>query len=313
VRRDALAAGLTAVILWGLAPVATRAVVGHLSPLPLLLLRMVMASLLLLPWSVSAFRRLRHRPRLAGRLAAAGLLGLVGYNLLVTLGLRWLPASTVGLLLATEPVWVLVLGRLFFGERGGLRPWLGSAAALAGVAVLAGPGAVTGASGYRALAGTGLVLASTLAFAAYTIVLRPLSAELGAVPATAASTVVGTLPYLAFAWLLPGAGLPHLGPVVWADLVFLAVGSTAAGMLLWNMAILADNVSRVSLLLYLEPAVSVLAAALFLGEHVTLAAAGGGLLILAGVAVASTGRAGQSGANRADHSELTRCTGAGDA
>jgi drug/metabolite transporter (DMT)-like permease len=288
VRRDALAAGLTAVILWGLAPVATRAVVGHLSPLPLLLIRMVMASLLLFPWALSALPKLR-RPRTAGRLVISGLLGLVGYNLLVTLGLRWLPASTVGLLLATEPVWVLVLGRLFYGERGGVRPWLGSAAALAGVAVLAGPGAITGASGYRALAGIGLVLASTLAFAAYTIVLRPLSAELGAVPATAASTVVGTIPYLAFAWMLPGAGLPHLGPVVWADLVFLGVGSTAAGMLLWNVAILADNVSRVSLLLYLEPAVSVIAAAVFLGEHVTLAMAGGGLLILTGVAVASTG------------------------
>ena len=298
-RRDALAAGLTAVILWGLAPVATRAVVGHLSPLPLLLIRMVMASLLLLPWALPAFRRLRHQPRLAGRLVAAGLLGLVGYNLLVTLGLRWLPASTVGLLLATEPVWVLVLGRLFFGERGGIRPWLGSAAALAGVAVLAGPGAVTGASGYRALAGVGLVLASTLSFAAYTIVLRPLSTELGAVPATAASTVVGTLPYLAFAWLLPGAGLPHLGPVVWGDLVFLGVGSTAAGMLLWNVAILADNVSRVSMLLYLEPAVSVVAAAVFLGEHVTLALAGGGLLILSGVAVASTGRSAVKPAERA--------------
>ena len=305
-RRDALAAGLTAVILWGLAPVATRAVVGHLSPLPLLLLRMVMASLLLLPWSVPAFRRLRHRPRLAGRLIAAGLLGLVGYNLLVTLGLRWLPASTVGLLLATEPVWVLVLGRLFFGERGGVRPWAGSAAALAGVAVLAGPGAITGAGGYQALAGIGLVLASTLSFAAYTIVLRPLSAELGAVTATAASTVVGTLPYLAFAWMLPGAGLPHLGPVVWANLVFLGVGSTAAGMLLWNAAILVDSVSRVSLLLYLEPAVSVAAAAVFLGEQVTVAKAGGGLLILAGVAVASTGRAGKPGADRAGAGELAR-------
>ena len=289
-RRDALAAGLTSVVLWGLAPVATRAVVGHLSPLPLLLIRMVMASLLLLPWALPAFGRLRHQPRLAGRLVAAGLLGLVGYNLLVTVGLRLLPASTVGLLLATEPVWVLMIGRLFFGERGGVRPWLGSAAALAGVAVLAGPGAVTGASGYRALAGIGLVLASTLSFAAYTIVLRPLSAELGAVPATAASTVVGTLPYLAFAWMLPGAGLPHLGPVVWADLVFLGVGSTAAGMLLWNWAILTDGASRVSMLLYLEPAVSVVAASFFLGEHITLALAGGGLLILAGVAIASTNR-----------------------
>jgi drug/metabolite transporter (DMT)-like permease len=288
VKRNALAAGLIAVCLWGLAPVATRAVVAHLSPLPLLLIRMAAASLVLLPWAVPVFRQLR--PRSAGRLVAAGLLGLVGYNLPVTAGLRWLPAATAGLLLATEPVWVMVLGRLFLGERGGARSWLGSATALGGVAVLAGPSAI-GGGGYRALAGTGLVLAGTLAFAAYTIVLRPLSQEFGAVSATAASTVVGAVPYLAAAGTLPGAGLAQLRPVDWAALAFLALGSTAAGMLLWNVAVLAGDITRVSLLLYLEPVVSVLGAAAFLRERVTLVMIGGGLLILAGVAVASTGRA----------------------
>ena len=287
-RRDALAAGLVAVCFWGLAPVATRAAVGHLEPLPLLLIRMGAASLVLLPWAWPAFRRLR--PRSAGRLVAAGLLGLVGYTLPVTAGLRYLPAASAGLLLATEPVWVMLLGRLFLGERGGARAWLGSAAALAGVAVLAGPGAVTGVSGFRALAGTALVLAGTLSFAAYTIVLRPLSRELGAVPATAAATVVGSVPYLAAAGTLPGAGLGHLGPAIWAELAFLAFGCTAAGLLLWSVAVLAGDITRVSLLLYLEPVVSVLGAAGFLGERVTLAMLGGGALILAGVAVAGTGR-----------------------
>ena len=288
-RRDALAAGLVAVCLWGLAPVATRAVVGHLAPLPLLLIRLAVASLVLLPWAWPVFRRLRRRS--AGRLVAAGLLGLVGYNLPVTAGLRWLPAATAGLLLATEPVWVMLLGRLFLGERGGVRQWLGSAAALAGVAVLAGPGAVGGAvGGHLALAGTGLVLAGTLSFAAYTIAMRPLSVELGAVPATASSTVVGSAGYLAAAGTLPGAGLAHLGPAAWAELAFLALGSTVAGLLLWNVAVLAGDITRVSLLLYLEPVVSVLGAVAFLGERVTLAMIGGGLLILAGVAVASTGR-----------------------
>ena len=295
-RRDALAAGLVAVCLWGLAPVATRAAVTHLSPLPLLLIRLTAASLVLLPWAWPVFRRLR--PRSAGRLVAAGLLGLVGYNLPVTAGLRLLPAASAGLLLATEPVWVLVLGHLFLGERGGVRAWLGSATALAGVAVLAGPGAVGG--GYRALAGTGLVLAATLSFAAYTIVLRPLSQELGAVPATAAATVVGSVPYLAAAGMLPGAGLAHLGTAVWAELAFLAVGCTAAGLLLWSVAVMAGNITRVSMLLYLEPVVSVLGAAVFLGERVTLVMIGGGLLIMAGVAIASL---------RRDHGESNSAPG----
>src|SRR5216683_7990509 len=102
-----MAGGLVAVGLWGLAPVATRAAVAHLAPLPLLVLRLGVAGLVLLPWAVPVIRRLR--PRSAARLIAAGTLGLIGYNLPVTLGLQWLPASTAGLLLATEPVWVMLL------------------------------------------------------------------------------------------------------------------------------------------------------------------------------------------------------------
>ena len=78
-RRDALGAGLIAVCLWGLAPVATRAVVGQLAPLPLLLIRLAAASLVLLPWAVPVFRALR--PRSAGRLAAAGLCLVEGARL----------------------------------------------------------------------------------------------------------------------------------------------------------------------------------------------------------------------------------------
>jgi drug/metabolite transporter (DMT)-like permease len=315
VSRSALAAGLAAVGLWGLAPVATRAAVGHLSPLPLLTIRMAAASLILLPWALSACRGLASRQ--AGRLAAAGLLGLVGYNLPVAVGLRWLPASTAGLLLATEPVWVLLLGRVFLAERGGARPWIGSAVALAGVAVLAVsqqalsqqavsqhavsqqavpaqavPGVLAaGAGGYRAAAGMAAVLAGTVAFAGYTIVLRPLSQALGAVPATAASTVAGTLPYLAFSGTLAGAGLGRLDAAAWAEIAFLAAGSTAAGMLLWNVAVLAGGASRVSLLLYLEPVVAVVGAAVFLGERPGPPVIGAGLLILAGVAVASSSAA----------------------
>ena len=131
------------------------------------------------------------------------------------------------------------------------------------------------------------MLAGTLAFGAYTIVVRPLSQSFGAVPATAASTVVETLPYLPFAGTLAGARLADVGPAVWAELAFLAIGSSVAGMLLWNLAILSGGTARVSTLLYLEPAVSVAGAVTLLGERVGPATIAGGLLILAGVAIAS--------------------------
>jgi len=277
VRPGGIGAGLIAVCLWGLAPVATRSLVHELAPLPLLTLRQLLAAGVLLPWAVPALRRTDARD--LPRFIVAGLLGMVGYNLPVTVGLQWLPASSAGLLLATEPVWVLVIGLVFLGERAGPRVLAGTGVALAGVAVIAGPAALSPGSGTRAVAGAALVLVATLAFGGYMIVLRPLSQKYGPVSATATSTVAGALPYLA---LVGTVWPPRLSAPAGAELLFLALGSTVAGMLLWNLAVVLGG-AGISRLLYLEPVVSVLGAMVFLGERATAAVLAGGLLVTAGV------------------------------
>jgi len=281
VRTGGLGAGLIAVCLWGLAPVATRSLVHELAPLPLLTLRQLLAAGVLLPWAVPALRRIDARD--LPRFIVAGLLGMVGYNLPVTVGLQWLPASSAGLLLATEPVWVLVIGLVFLGERAGPRVLAGTGIALAGVAVIAGPAALSPGSGTRAVAGAALVLLATLAFGGYMIVLRPLSQKYGPVSATATSSVAGALPYLALVPLPGTAWPPRLSPSAGAELLFLALGSTVAGMLLWNLAIVRGGSATISRLLYLEPVVSVLGALVFLGERATAAVLAGGVLVIAGV------------------------------
>jgi drug/metabolite transporter (DMT)-like permease len=285
VRPGGLGAGLIAVCLWGLAPVATRSLVHELAPLPLLTLRQLVAAGVLLPWAVPALRRIDARD--LPRFIVAGLLGMVGYNLPVTVGLQWLPASSAGLLLATEPVWVLVIGLVFLGERAGPRVLAGTGVALAGVAVIAGPAALSPGSGTRAVAGAALVLLATLAFAGYMIVLRPLSQKYGPVSATATSSVAGALPYLA---LVGTVWPPRLSAPAWGELLFLALGSTVAGMLLWNLAVVRGG-AGISRLLYLEPVVSVLGAMVFLGERVTAAVLAGGVLVIAGVLMTGDGMA----------------------
>ena len=282
-RPGGLGAGLIAVCLWGLAPVATRSLVHELAPLPLLTLRQLLAAGVLLPWAVPALRRIDARD--LPRFIVAGLLGMVGYNLPVTVGLQWLPASSAGLLLATEPVWVLVIGLVFLGERACPRVLVGTGVALAGVAVIAGPAALSPGSGTRAVAGAALVLLATLAFGGYMIVLRPLSQKYGPVSATATSSVAGALPYLALAGT---AWPPRLSPSAGAELLFLALGSTVAGMLLWNLAVVRGG-AGISRLLYLEPVVSVLGAMVFLGEQVTAAVLAGGVLVIAGVLMTGDG------------------------
>ena len=295
-----LAGGLAAVLMWGLSPVATRALVLQVAPLPLLVLRVMIAAVVLVPLCVPLLRRFTWSS--APRMAAAGLLGMVGYNLPVTIGLAWVPASTAVLLLATEPVWILLLSRLFLAERVPRWSWAGAGVAAAGIAVLAGPGVLSGGSG-RALAGIGLVLLGTALFGAYTIVLRPLSEQYGAVPAAATSTLAGALPYLAFAGTLASGRVGRLPAAAWGELAFTALGATVAGLLLWSVAVARIGPAAAGLLLYLEPVAGVTGAAVLLGERLSAGMAAGGLLVLAGVTLAwrahrpsAPGRPGPAGA-----------------
>ena len=272
--------------IWGLAPVATRALVLQLAPLPLLVIRMGVAAVLLLPWCRPVLRRPGRQ--YIPRLAAAGLLGMVGYNLPVTIGLQWVPASTAGLVLASEPVWLLLLTAVFLGEGVSRRCWAGAAIALAGVAVLAGPGVLSSRGGARELAGVGLIALGTLLFAAYTLMLRPLSRACGPLPATAASTVAGSLFYAAFAGTVTSGQLGRLPAAGWGELAFLAIGSNVVGMLAWNLAVARLPGQRVGLLLYLEPLVSVAGAVILLGERVSPGLAAGGALVLGGIAATWT-------------------------
>jgi drug/metabolite transporter (DMT)-like permease len=274
----ATASGLAAVIMWGLAPVATRAVVVQFGPLPLLVLRALLAAVVLLPWAVPV---LRQGPR--ARLAVAGVLGMVGYNLPVAEGIHLIPASTAALILATEPVWILALGRLLAGERVAPGAWLGSAIAIGGVALIAGP---QFRSGGRVLAGMGLVLLGTVLFAGYTIALRPATARHGATAATAASTVLGAVPYLALCPFVQWSALAVRPVTAWADLAFLAFGSTVAGMVAWNLAVGKLGSTRAGLLLFLEPCVGVTGGVVLLGEHLSGPAVIGGAVVMIGVVIA---------------------------
>ena len=280
------AAGLVAVGIWGMAPVATRALVLQLAPLPLLVIRMGVAAVVLLPWCGPVLRR-SGRPYIP-RLIVAGLLGMVGYNLPVTIGLQWVPASTAGLVLASEPVWLLLLAAAFLGERVSRRCWIGAAVALAGVAILAGPGVLSSHGSSRELAGVSLIALGTLLFAAYTLVLRPLSRACGPVAATAASTVAGSVPYAAFAGTVTSGHLGQLHVGAWGELAFLALGSNVVGMLAWNLAVARLPGQRAGLLLYLEPLVSVAGAVVLLGERLSADLAIGGTLVLGGIATTWT-------------------------
>jgi drug/metabolite transporter (DMT)-like permease len=91
------------------------------------------------------------------------------------------------------------------------------------------------------------------------------------------------LPPLAATGGLPG--YLRLSGAGAAALLFLGLACSGIGYLLWSEALAELEPSRVAALLYLQPLVTLAAAAVLLGEPIGLATVVGGGLVIAGVAV----------------------------
>jgi drug/metabolite transporter (DMT)-like permease len=80
------------------------------------------------------------------------------------------------------------------------------------------------------------------------------------------------------------------GALVWT--VYLGAGPTAVAFTTWAYALSRTTAGRMGALTYLVPPLAVLLGWICLGETPPLAALGGGLLCLAGVAITRTGTRG---------------------
>lgn len=274
-----------AAFCWGLAPVATRYLLRYFAPLQLVLLRFLIATLLFLPLLIS-LRSQRWARKTVAQAVFCGLVGIIGYNVPVAYGLRAIPSGMAGLLIATEPIWIMLIAALVLHEKISWSVLVGLLLALIGIVLLLGQQTFGSRWNGATLVGASLVLLAALMWSVYTVAVRSLSKELGALSSTALTVVIGTLPLLAFwdntAWPVLG----HLGLFGWVTLALLALGSTIMATILWNYGVTRTTSSQAGLFLYLVPLVSVTGGALFLHEQVNGATLLSGGLIIVGVALA---------------------------
>jgi drug/metabolite transporter (DMT)-like permease len=132
-----------------------------------------------------------------------------------------------------------------------------------------------------------LIFISTINWAIYSVVGHDIIRKLGPRRATSGAMLFGAVMLAPFFLVQRGwRELPHLSSTGWGALLFLAVGCSALGYLFWYGALEQIEVSRVAILLYLEPLVTFAAAAVLLGERVSGTVIAGGLLVLVSVLIA---------------------------
>jgi drug/metabolite transporter (DMT)-like permease len=273
-------------VIWGIPYLLIKVADGGVSVPVLVCTRVALGSLLLWPVAI----RGGHLGALRGYvpwLAAFTVAEIVGPFALLSTAERHLPSSTSGLLIAAVPIFSALLAWLTrSGDR--LTPvrWVGLAIGVAGVALLAGPGAGQGST-----LPVILVLLTALGYSIGPLIANRKLSGLPPVAVNAVCLGAAAIVYAPFAALTWPRSTPS--PQVLGALAGLGVICTAAGFLVFFRLIAEVGPARATVITYINPAVAVTLGVLVLGEHLTAAIGVSFVLILTGSVLAT--RAGSAG------------------
>jgi drug/metabolite transporter (DMT)-like permease len=187
---------------------------------------------------------------------------------------------------------VVALAWAVLGERPGRRFFAVLPLVLAGVVLASG--LIAGATGPRPAAGVAYAVAASVAYSCFLLILRGTAGEAPRVASQVFDATVGaTLGTLLFGLAFGGL---HLG-LPWQSLgwlLLLALTVQTAGWLLITSSLPGLPAAVSSLLLLLQPAASMILAAIILGQRPSLIQILGALLVCGGVLIAGRSQASES-------------------
>ncbi len=282
--RLALAALLLAVVSVSFSAIFIR--LADDQPATVVLIRMVFTVVLLLPLlGRDLAQRAVPQTRRDWCLVAASGVFLAAHFLTWTFSLRYTSVASAVLLVTIHPVPVAWLGRRLLGEAVSLRLAAGIGLALAGTAITSG---FDWHLGRRDLFGDLLALSGAAFFTGYLLIGRSVRSRTGTAGYSAPVYAVAALCCLPVVPLTGGALLPS-GRTALACLGLAGV-CTVLGHTVFNWTLRHLRTALVSVSLLGEPVITSLLAIPILAELPPGQAIAGGVIILAGLALAMTDR-----------------------
>ena len=233
------------------------------------------------------------RPRFSRRewviVVVSGVLAVPLSQLAIVYAQEYLSPPLASLVVSSSPAFAAVMAAGLLGERIRPRQVVGLAVALLGVAVVVAVGSSGSTFEVTSVLPASVAVLTPIAWALYTVISKPLAmhhAAIGAVGVTLAIGTVFLIPFTPHA--IDGANQLTSGSWLW--LVCITVAGTAP-YLVWFKALRTLPASQTAAYMYLIPAFALLWTLLLLHEAPKLAALFGGVLVVAGVALAQLGSA----------------------
>jgi len=259
-------------LLWAGNAIVGRMVREAVPPMTLNLLRWAIALLILLPLARVAFRPGSGALANWRRYALLGLVGIGMYNSLQYLALQSSTPINVTLVASGMPVWMMLVGRLFFGVP--VRRWqvAGAVLSILGVLVVLCRGDIHQLLALRLVAGDLYMILATIAWSFYSwMLLQPkdapqLRADWAAFLAT--QVMYGLLWSAAFTGVEWSVGTPVISwsGKLGAALLFVAAGPAVLAYALWGAGIRRAGPGIGAFFVNLTPLFAALLSSAFLGE-----------------------------------------------
>ncbi len=274
-----------AAILFGASVVAVRVAVRDVPPLTLAILRFGQGGLLLLfLLSIWARDLLRIRGSDVPYLLLLGAIFFTIFPVTFNISLRLTEASRGALMLATMPLWSVLLARTAKKERLSTRQMCGVLLTFAGVASVLVERGLTFGGTRLSIAGDCLMLVTALCGAVYGVLAKRMLTRYKAMTVTAYTMMFGTLLLVPAAFFEdPSSAIARMRSDTVMIVLFLGVFGGAIGYFLWTFALTRLSPTQVAVYVNLNPMVATLLGATLLAEKLTGIFIAGFAAVLAGV------------------------------
>ena len=280
-------------LLWASNAVVGRMVQGMVPPVMMNFIRWLIAFVVLLPLAAWVLKPGSEMWRAWRRYCLLGLIGIGLYNALQYLALKSSTPINVTLVGASMPVWMLLIGWLFFRMKVSRRQVLGALLSIAGVLVVLSRGEWRQLLGLRLVAGDLLMMVATMAWSLYSWLLT-LPGDAQKLRDDWAAFLLAQVTFgLAWSglfaggeWLVSDARIHWSWPLA-AALLYVGVAPAIVALRCWGAGVRRVGPSIAAFFSNLTPLFAALLSSAFLGELPHLYHGAAFALIVGGIVLSS--------------------------
>ncbi len=291
-RRQALSGylfALGATAIWSGNFIVARGLSDIVPPISLAFWRWAVAVIVFLPFALKPV--IAERQQLLQNiryLSLTALLGVTVFNTLIYVAGHTTSALNLSLIAITFPIFIIVLSRLFYGEKITANKMLGVALVTGGVVLLITKGKLSVLHNISFAVGDLWMLSASVIFAIYSILVKqkPKSISIWAFQLSTFS--IGLLflfPF--FIWESITVEPVNYDATTVLSILYVGIFASLAAFVLWNKAIVTIGPSKSGMIYYTLPLFSGFLAYFFLNENIGMIHLFSALLIVAGILTAN--------------------------